>query len=110
MKFFRCLQEVVLEIHSTANAFPIGAFSIEKISCNNSACPFSQTARRTARALQFVHLVSVGTVRRSFQLFPGEINEDSAIDSNAAAILVTVSAPSLKGLREVIKKQNQTAP
>lgn len=70
MKFFRCLQEIGLKIHITANAFPTGALSIKKISCNNSACPFSQTARRTARALAFVHLVSVGTVRRSFQLFP----------------------------------------
>lgn len=102
MKFFRCLQGVVLELHITA--FPIGAFSIEEISCNNSACPFSQTARRTARALEFVHLVSVGTVRCSFQLFPGEINEDSVIDFNAAANQVSVSAPSLRGLREVIKK------
>lgn len=34
----------------------------------------------------------------------GEISEDSAIDSNAAGILVAVSVPSLKGLREVIKK------
>lgn len=66
--------------------------------------PISSDRKEDCKDLNWFILFLVGTVKRSFQLFPGEINEDSAIDSNAAAILVAVSAPFLKGFREVIKK------
>lgn len=106
---FRRLQERILEMCITANVFPIWALSIKETSCNNSACPFSQTSRRTTGGLEFTCLSCLyrhceTLIPSPFTHIQGEINESFALISVQPQFWLLFLLCLSRGLERFLKK------